>query len=121
MEKNRSAIVDPILREIHRLKPTLKDEQIHILSPRFLAGDEETPFIYFPGNPPAGQYLSVLAFYPVRHDSPAPQGLGPNPGSKPARIRRRADLTISGHGRRHAPSGRAASEGRNKIIVYLMH
>ncbi len=51
MEKNRSAIVDPILREIHRLKPTLKDEQIHILSPRFLAGDEETPFIYFPGNP----------------------------------------------------------------------
>ncbi len=47
MEKNRSAIVDQILREIHRLDPTLEDKQIRLLSQQFLAGDEEALLFLF--------------------------------------------------------------------------
>ncbi|HPP00754.1 MAG TPA: transposase [bacterium] len=47
MEKNRSAIVAQILREILRLDPTLGDEQIRLLSQQFLAGDEEALLFLF--------------------------------------------------------------------------
>ena len=47
MGKNRPAIVEQILREIHRLDPTLGDEQTRLLSQRFLAGDEEALLFLF--------------------------------------------------------------------------
>jgi len=47
MEKNRAAIVEQILREIHRLDPTLGDEQTRLLSQRSLAGGEEALLFLF--------------------------------------------------------------------------
>ncbi|MFB3788740.1 MAG: hypothetical protein ACE15F_20465 [bacterium] len=47
MEENRSAIVEKILREIQHLDPTLGDEQTHLLSQKFLPGDEEAILFLF--------------------------------------------------------------------------
>ncbi|HPO99921.1 MAG TPA: hypothetical protein PLX83_04940 [bacterium] len=41
MEKNRPAIVEPILTELFHSGPALGEEPIRLLSQRFLAGDEE--------------------------------------------------------------------------------
>ncbi len=80
--RNRPAIVDQILCDIHRLDPTLGDEKTRIVSQRFLAGDVEALLFHFMKiaqrvNASASSPATPSGMIPPRLKASAPTGKKP--------------------------------------------